>query len=165
MQKIIIVLPLLGLFVISGCSDVISLAQDSFSTSVPLSSIIVDGEETTNDHITVREITPTPIPTIDITEDYLKFYPAYQKDLGDGQILYSKIPLPPPIKVWNYEIQYDDTYYCAVIIEETTTAVSMTGYWEVVGEVWKFRNTTITLDKKQSDINITAAPLTEILIK
>lgn len=98
-----------------------------------------------------------------LSSEYSKTYPAYEQDLGGGLKLYSKVPIPPPIKVWNYEIKTTSRIYYAVKVKETSEGVSMTGFWATEGDKWKFNNDEIFMSyKAYGKIEVSKAPAYEI---
>lgn len=100
---------------------------------------------------------------LNLSSDYSKTYPAYEQDLGGGLKLYSKIPIAPPIKVWNYKIQTSSRVYYAVKVEETSEGVTMVGFWTTEGPDWKFKNDQIFMSyKAYGNIQISKAPTYEI---
>ncbi len=100
---------------------------------------------------------------LNLSSDYSKTYPAYEQDLGDGLKLYSKIPIPPPIKVWNYEVKTFSRVMYAVKVKESQDGVTMTGWWETDGDRWKFHNDEIFLPYKTfGKISVSKAPTYEI---
>jgi len=100
---------------------------------------------------------------LNLSSDYSKTYPAYEQDLGGGLKLYSKIPIPPPIKVWNYEVKTSSRVYYVVKVKETQEGVTMIGWWETEGDRWKFHNDEIFFEYKYfGNIQVSKAPTYEI---
>ncbi len=108
--------------------------------------------------------TTTPKTGLNLSSDYSKTYPAYEQDLGGGVTLYSKVPIPPPIKVWNYEVKWNTGVVYVVKITKKVDGITIIGYWEVNGGKWVFHNSELFMNYKSFDnsIQVSNAPTYEI---
>lgn len=105
----------------------------------------------------------TPTTGLNLSSDYSKTYPAYEQDLGGGVTLYSKIPIPPPIKVWNYEVEWGTRPVYVVKVTKKADGVIITGWWEIHGDKWVFNNDEMFLSYENfGNIRVTNAPAYEI---
>lgn len=107
--------------------------------------------------------TQTSDTGLDLTSDYSRTYPSYEQDLGGGLTLHTSTPIPPPITVWNYKVESGGGIVYAVRVQEASDGVTITGYWEVDGDVWQFRDFEIFWDYQVfGDIRISRAPASEM---
>lgn len=119
----------------------------------------------TEAHMVSKAKAGTAMPTtgLKLSSEYSKTYPAYEQDLGGGLKLYSKIPIPPPIKVWNYEVKTSSRVYYAVNVKQTSEGTTMIGFWATEGNNWKFNNTEMFMSNKSfGTVQVSRAPAYEI---
>jgi len=111
-----------------------------------------------------KDSVTTPKTGLNLSSEYSNTYPAYEQDLGGGLKLYSKIPIPPPIKVWNYKVEWDTGVCYAVKVTKKVDGITVIGFWEVRGDKWVFHNSELFMNYKAFDnsIKVSNAPTYEI---
>lgn len=137
----------------------VSAAKDNVVTWIGMQTASIT--KTINSSQPAKRNTPTT--GLSLSSDYSKTYPAYEQDLGGGLKLYSKVPIPPPIKVWNYEVKWTTRTVYVVKATKKVDGVTITGFWEVDGDRWVFRNSELFLSYKNfGNIQVSNAPAYEI---